>query len=63
MAAFKYRLTIGKAFMKTISGVVVATKDFDYKPVAIEMPDMFLIEIPMVYLLNSQEDVQIVLYR
>jgi hypothetical protein len=63
MAAFKYRLTIGKAFMKTISRVVVATKDFDYKPVAIEMPDMFLIEIPMVYLLNSREDVQIVLYR
>jgi hypothetical protein len=63
MAAFKYRLTIGKAFMRTISRVVVATKDFDYKPVPIEMPDLFLIEIPMAYLLNSQEDVQIVLYR
>lgn len=63
MTAFKYRLTIGKAFMKTLSRVVVATKEFDYTPVPIEMPDMFLIEIPMAYLLNSQEDVQIVLYR
>jgi hypothetical protein len=49
MAAFKYRLSVGKTLMPTISKVTLRTGDTEIRPEFVELPDMFIIEIPMNY--------------
>jgi hypothetical protein len=63
LKSFKYRLTISRQFMSSLSKVVVLTKDFDYKPEFVSLADMYLIEIPIAYLIGHGGKVEMILYR
>jgi len=53
MQSFKYRLTIGKAFMKTVSRVTVSTADGEREAAFVSLPDLYLVEIPIAVLLGE----------
>ena len=61
MTAFKYRLSVGKALMPTISKVILRTGDIEINPEAVELPDMYIIEIPMSYVFSSAKSQLVIL--
>lgn len=61
MAAFKYRLSIGKALMPTISKVILTTGEVEINPEAIDLPDMYMIEIPMSYVFGTEKSQLVIL--
>ena len=63
MKSFKYRLIVAKTYMPKISRVIVSTNSFDYKPELVSLSDIYLIEMPIGYLIASDEGSQIVLER
>jgi hypothetical protein len=63
LKSFKYRLIVAKSYMPKISRVIVSTKSFDYKPELISLSDIYLIEIPIGYLITPDEGSQIVLEK
>jgi len=63
MSSFKYRLTISKAVCPKISKVVYSTDEIDYKPQVVDLPDMFLIEVPMNYLTKASKVSELIIYR
>jgi hypothetical protein len=63
MKSFKYRLIIAKSFMPKISRVIVSTKNFDYKPELVSLSDIYLIEMPIGYLMTPDAGNQIVLEK
>jgi hypothetical protein len=62
-SSFKYRLTIGRQFMSSLSRVVVSAGAIDYKPEFVSYPDMFLVEIPLSYLVGHGGNAELILYR
>ncbi len=63
MSSYKYRLSISKSACSTISRVVYSTDEVDYKPQVIDLPDMFLIEVPLSYLMKTSKVSELVIYR
>jgi hypothetical protein len=63
LSSYKFRLTISKSVCPRVSKVVLATDEFDYKPQIISLPDMFLIEIPLSYLMKSSQKTELIVYK
>ena len=63
LSSYKYRLTISKSVCPTVSKVVLSTDEIDYKPQIVSLPDMFLIEIPLSYLMKSSQKTELIVYR
>jgi hypothetical protein len=63
LSSFKFRLTISKSVMPTVSRAVVSTAEIDFKPIVVSLPDEFLIDIPVSYLMQSTGKVEIVITR
>ena len=49
----KFRLSISKTYTSHISKVIVSTKSIDYKPEIIELSDLYILEIPMAYIITK----------
>jgi hypothetical protein len=62
LAAFKYRLSVGKTLMPTLSKVVLRTGGTETVVAAVELPDMYLIEVPLSSVFSAA-DVQLVLLK
>jgi hypothetical protein len=61
MTAFKYRLSIGKALMPTISKVILRTGDAEVSCEAIDLSDIYMIEIPMSDVFGSEKSQLVIL--
>ena len=62
LTAFKYRLSVGKALMPTLSKVVLRTGGTETVIAAVDLPDMYLIEVPLSSVFSAA-DVQLVLLK
>jgi hypothetical protein len=60
LTAFKYRLSVGKSLMPTLSKVILRTGATETVIAAVDLPDMYLIEIPLSSVFSSA-DAQLVL--
>jgi hypothetical protein len=62
LTSFKYRLSVGKALMPTMSKVVLRTGDTETVLAAVDLPDMYLIEVPLSSVFSAV-DAQLVLLK
>lgn len=60
LTAFKYRLSVGKSLMPTLSKVILRTGGTETVIAAVDLPDMYLIEVPLSAVFSSA-DAQLVL--
>ena len=58
-----FRLTISKSVCSSISKVILSTDELDYKPQIISLPDMYLIEVPLSYLMKSSQKTELIIYK
>jgi hypothetical protein len=63
LSSYKFRLTISKTVCRSISKVVLSTDEVDYKPQIVSLPDMFLIEVPLSYLMKSSQKTELIVYK
>jgi hypothetical protein len=62
LTAFKYRLSVGKSLMPTLSKVILRTGEIETVLAAVDLPDMYLIETPLSSVFSSA-DAQLVLLK
>ena len=62
LTAFKYRLSVGKTLLPTLSKVILRSGDTETIVAAVDLPDMYLIEVPLSSVFSSA-DVQLVLLK
>jgi hypothetical protein len=62
LTSFKYRLSVGKSLMPSLSRAVLRTGGTETVIVAVDLPDMYLIEIPLSSVFSSA-DAQLVLMK
>jgi hypothetical protein len=63
LSSYKYRLTVSRSICQSISKVVLSTEDLDYKAQFFALPDMFLIEVPLTYLVKPSKKTELIIYR
>jgi hypothetical protein len=63
LSSYKFRLTISKSVCSSISKVILSTDELDYKPQIISLPDMYLIEVPLSYLMKSSQKTELIIYK
>lgn len=63
LSSFKYRLSISRSVLESVSKAVFSTPEIDYKPQVVTLPDQIFIEIPISYIFAGSKDSRLIITK